>query len=336
MFTHLKKVTTFNGGDDHKTIIQRCKDIAVSTAEHGLTNDFALYKQVLSCLSMNQNFKIVALKDLQKQSSSQYVTIALRHDIDADIVTAILCARAIEEYGLTGSFYPLHTSHYYTIQPSSDSSQIIRHTGLEYLLTALNTSNIEIGLHNDAIGLALDHGIDGASVLKEEITWLRSIGLDIKGTVAHNSAAVYNSECFEIFKSLSVGQREYVEKDGKKIALGILDQHKLGLEYEGNFPIPKKRLDVNLLNQITNITGNPLHTPDWQHSYFINHPVFERNYEYDIWLVGEDLWLLAGDKEVFFPMKTAQMLEALSNIPKGSKVVISIHPIYVSNHTMTI
>lgn len=329
----LMQVATVEGGDDAATITDRCNEISIATGRMGLVNPLDLYAQLLSFLRTNPHVSVVPLGNILDTPAQGKISVALRHDIDADIVTAISCARALANAALPGSFYLLHTAHYYGAVSAvgANGGELTRHSGLKYFLEQLKETGVEIGLHNDALGLAIDHGIDGCQVLRDEIDWLRQQGVEIKSTVAHNSAAIYEAECFEVFRGLAVGGREFFKKNGRIISLQRLDQQELGLEYEANFPRPRPTLDGERLKSLAvKGEGNPLHSPSWLRQYFIDHPIFTREYDYDVWLVGKDLWLLAGRGALRYPLTFDQLAMEMGSLSAGSRVVVSIHPIYVS------
>jgi hypothetical protein len=265
-------------------------------------------------------------------TSSGPARVALRHDIDAELVTGIRCARRLASLGLAGTFFVLHSSHYYARveRDSTGGVKVVRHHGFARLLDELLATGQEVGLHNDALGYAFDHGVEGAALLVADIDWLRERGATVRGTVAHNSAAVYGAECFEIFRGLAAGNRREVIYRERHIPLQVLDPADLSLTYEGNFPKPRARIDPQAMAELQDLSGDPLRRPAWQRLYFGAHPVFERGYEYDLWLIGPDQWLFAGNGEVRFPLNFRAAMQCLETLPEGTRCVVTIHPIYVS------
>ncbi len=79
-----------------------------------------------------------------------------------------------------------------------------------------------------------------AENLEQELRWLRSLGVVVRGTLAHNSAPVYGAENFEIFEGRVLWEREVRCENGRILPLGKLSEKKLDLSYEGAFAIPKK------------------------------------------------------------------------------------------------
>jgi len=316
------------GGDSRAVIEDRCALVAETTAALGILNPYSYYERTIAALSSIPGATIVPLAEI---CSGHGRRIALRHDIDADIVTGIRCARTNAEAGVPASFFVLHTSHYYGRHEQQDAETVfVRHDGFKSLLADLVATGIEVGIHNDALGVIMDHGCDGIAHFRGEIDWLRQQGADIRSGAAHNSAAVYGAENFEIFEGLAVGDRRLLRWRGRTVPLQQLDMAALGLDYEGNHPRLRDRLDPKRLAAITP-TGRSdlLRDPEWQRAYFLEHPVFERGYGYDAWLIGADAWILAGAGETAFPLTLDQLTERLAALPANASIVATIHPIYV-------
>ncbi|MFZ1679381.1 MAG: methyltransferase domain-containing protein, partial [Rhizobiaceae bacterium] len=316
------------GGDSRQVIEHRCALVADTTAELAILNPYSYYEQTVGALRAVPGATFVPLADICTGKGRR---IALRHDIDADIVTGIRCARTLAGAGIPGSFFLLHTSHYYGRHEQRDGEAVfVRHEGFESLLADLVATGAEVGIHNDALGVIMDHGCDGIAHFQGEIDWLRRQGADIRSSVAHNSAAVYGAENFEVFKGLAVGDRKLLRWRGRAVRLQQLDMAALGLEYEGNHPRLRERLDPKRLEAVAPYdNGDLLRDPDWQRAYFLEHPVFERGYDYDAWLIGTDAWVLAGAGEVSYPLSLAELVDTIAALPDDVGIVVSIHPIYV-------
>jgi len=326
----LKKLKTIDAGDDEETIVDRCFEVAKSTEKLGILNSFDYYQLVIDHLCNFEKSEFVSIADIAKPIESGKIAIALRHDVDADIVTAIKCANYLKSKSVAGTFFILHTSHYYgNFQIEEENLTFTRHEGFRTLLSQLRETDAEIGIHNDALGVIFEHGSDGFSAFETELAWLRSQDIKVTGTAAHNSPFVYGAECFEIFEGLAVADRKYIVWRGKMVPLQVLNMKKLGLDYEANHPAIKPVLVDANFKAITTGQGDALRDPDWQKAYFLNHPVFERGYDYDAWLIGNDSWLLAGNGTIHYPLGLNQLLAKLEKMPANSRIVISIHPIYV-------
>jgi Methyltransferase domain len=321
---------TSDGGDTFEIITDRCRLVADTTEKMGILNTFSYYTATIERLKAMANISFVPVGDICAETDSRSKRLALRHDVDADIVTAVRCARFLADQKIPGAFFILHTSHYYGVFNSAKgSSQFTRHSGFRRFLDQLLETGCEIGIHNDALGVIFDHGGNGTKVFVEELAWLRSCGAVVTGSAAHNSATVYGAEGFEIFKGLTAGQRGVAHWRGQSVNLQTLNMTELGLEYEANHPILRKHLDLGKMRNISSAVGDAIRQAEWQRCYFVDHPVFERGYDYDAWLIGEDAWVLAGKGDVRFPVTLDGLVQALDDLPPCSRIVLSIHPIYV-------
>jgi SAM-dependent methyltransferase len=326
----MQSIMTSEGGDDADIITARCKLIADTTAKLGLLNPFSYYSETIEGLARLPNVVFRPIDDICAVPKFDEKHIALRHDVDADIVTAVRCGRFLQEKQIPATFYILHTSHYYgNFMPGEGQVNFVRHSGFSDFLSELNSTGREIGIHNDALGVIFDHGADGVAHFQQELAWMRNQGVNIVGSAAHNSAAVYGAECFEIFKGLSVNNRGVMHWRGKSVPLAHIDMAALGLRYEGNHPVVHDHLDLGKLRRISKIEPDALRQPTWQKTYFVDHPIFERGYDYDAWLVASDTWILAGKGEVHYPLTRQELFESIEKLPFGARIVVSIHPIYV-------
>jgi len=160
----------------------------------------------------------------------------LRHDVDVDIRAALEIARVEAEFGIPATFYILHTAPYYG---SFSGGVFRRNEAMIHVYREIQNLGHEIALHTDPLNLYINYDIDGAQAIREELKWLRDNGIEIRGTVAHNSSSEYGVENFAIFKGRQLrfgepgGPEGYVFQN-KKIPLQVLDEEELGLEYEGN------------------------------------------------------------------------------------------------------
>lgn len=320
-------------GDGYEVIADRCAQAAASATAMDITNSVQYYYDTIDALASLRETQIVPVANIGRKNTAGKRQIALRHDVDADVVTAVDCARYLQKHNLPGSFYILHTSHYYgAFSTLAGRPCFTRHSGFKQFLHDLFETNIEIGIHNDALGVVFDHAANGVAAFVNELQWMREQGVKITGSAAHNSPAVYGAECFEIFNGLSVGDRRVLHWRGKTIPLQTISMNELELEYEANHPIPRRSLDLKSMHNISKGSGDLLRQEKWQKQYFLNHPVFERGYEYDAWLIGNDTWLLAGNDKVLYPLTLGKLSEQLENLPAESRIVISIHPVYVGKN----
>ena len=196
------------------------------------------------------------------------IRVAIRHDIDGDIVSAVAQAEIEKELGIVATWCVLHTAPYYG---SFQGNIFHRNESMAPVYRRIQALGHEIALHTDALMIYQSHGIDGAQGLRTELSWLRDQGLHIYGTVAHNSVTANGAWNYEIFNGRYADPGHYipapldsdppldfakleasdsrrppklskdetdppdwVEFNGQRTPLRILDERELGLEYEAN------------------------------------------------------------------------------------------------------
>lgn len=312
-------------------IVGRCKGTASAYKELGVVSPFSVYKQVVDALAINPGFEVRPMRQLMDPADGEKVIISLRHDLDGDIVTGVRAARYLARKGLPGTFYLLHTSHYYG---AVENNVFCRFAGLESFIAELIATGCELGLHCDPLHLYCTYNINGAQAVKSEIAWLKSLGVKVSGSVAHNSAIVFGAENFEVFQHRSIAGRRSFSYKGKSVPLQVLDEGKLGLTYEGNYPVPPEKLDAGKVSEYLRLsTGDCVRNIEWLHYYFLDNPFFGRGYDVDIWLLACDAWVIAkrGEHaEVLWPVDTSGVLSYLSQLDGGVRVAVCVHPEYIS------
>ncbi len=194
-------------------------------------------------------------------------------------------------------------------------------------------SGCELGLHTDPFWVYTVHNIDGAKAVRQELTWLKSLGVVIRGTVAHNSAPVYGCENYEIFEERVLWQREVRSPTGKILPLGKLSEKELNLTYEGNFAIRKKDIKVeDAVEFCSNVAGTDVRSKAWMRRFLIDNPCCDRAIDYQFWLIGKDKWVAAGKEkrqELFeWEIDIGRLLDLIQNLPENTHSVLVIHPDY--------
>lgn len=314
-------------------IAVRCKQVSQNYQALNWVSPFFVYRKLVDSLAENSGFEVRPLKHLMEPIQGGKVVVSLRHDMDGDIVTGVRAARYLAKKGVPGSFFLLHTSHYYG---ALEKKVFYRFSGLESFVTELLATGVELGLHTDPLSLYCNHHLNGTQAIKTEILWLRSLGVNVSGTVAHNSAPVFGAENFEIFQGRSVGGRKRFLYQGKRWPLQTLNERKLGLFYEGNYPYLPSLLDGHKVNDYFALSTNGcLRKRVWQYYYFIDNPFFRRAYDEDIWLLGNDSWVIASRDATLGKLmfvNTDGLLAYLGEISAEKRIVISVHPEYISQH----
>jgi len=296
-----------------------------------LTNSFWYYKEFVNRLRHMPHVRIVPMVELLQESPEGHLRVALRHDIDADPWSGVRCARFLAEVGVCGSFYLLHTAVYYG---QFVGGCFIRNPRVADWIRRMIVAGCEIGLHNDSLGVYIRHGADGADLLCREIEWLRGQGATVHGTVAHNSGPIYGAENFEIFAEDVLWQRDIFTDNGEKLPLGTLRRSALGLTYEGVFARSREACDIEAAERFfRDRAAASLRSEHWMRRYLLENPAMAYQVDLQCWLVGRDCWVVAGQSQGVpcFEWHTGleKVLELVSRLQKGSRIVFVLHPEYV-------
>ena len=131
---------------------------------------------------LSQADRVVPMRDIALGDTGPRV-IGLRHDVDdnpGSFETALALARWEFERGYSSTYYLLHGSHYW----NADS-----------LVAALEFQELghEVGIHCNALALALRNRRDPGWILDEALGDMRSVGLKVEGTIAHGDAWCYKN-----------------------------------------------------------------------------------------------------------------------------------------------
>jgi hypothetical protein len=299
-------IADFAGREYSEAVRQNAQDF-----QHNLktmSNGMDLYERVILELRDNKRVDFIPLRDIPGRNSEDKITVAIRHDVDISLDGALECARILARYGVPGTFYILHTAYYYGFW--GEDGGFYR--------------NLELV---ERLKRFIVHGA--------ELDWLRTNGINIKSTAAHNSAPVYGAENFEIFKGKSA--RDYfIDKNGIKIPLQVLDESELGLSFEANFPAINKPLSSGRLKAFLNMSGkDSTQSEEWMKIYLTEHPIFTRGYDITCWLNGKDSWIIGSHKtsqdiEYEWDVKTDELLSKFSCQGwNNCKVVFVFHPCYL-------
>jgi hypothetical protein len=156
--------------------------------------------------------------------------LAVRHDVDNEIHSSLRMARWEEERGYRSTYYILHTAPYW-------QDKTLLRSSLEWIAECGH----EIGIHNDAITVALETGRDPADILTEAIDELRSYGHTIRSTVAHGNrlchiARYVNDEMFSSCSRPDHGSPgRTLEHGGHRLSLLPVSPSTFGLDFDANW-----------------------------------------------------------------------------------------------------
>lgn len=302
----------------------------VETNYQELTNPFKEYCRLIDRLYDMPRVKLLPLYEFAQAQDDQTTVIGLRHDIDADPITAIRMARYLARFGICGSFYLLHTALYYG---KYDQNIFIRNPEIARWVKAMIVAGCEIGLHNDALGVYTNHGLDGALALERELAYLRSLGAVIRGTVGHNSIPMYGAENAEIFRNRKLWKRTANAPGLVLDRLGALDEEALNLSYEGTFSKAKKDCNPHEAEAFArNLDNASIRSESWMRSYLIENPSLEWEPDVQIWVIGRDEWVIGGkqgEKTIWeWQVTLDSMLQTIEQFPLGLKCLLVLHPEY--------
>ena len=301
------------------------RQVAINYAS--FTNPFHHYEQLIDMLAGQSRVSLVPCYELDAAKSSG-VSVALRHDIDADPVSAVRMARRLARDGICGSFYLLHTALYYG---RFFGTLFVRHRELRPWVEQMLVAGCELGMHNDALGAHQNLGVDGPAALLQEINWLRSLGATIRGTAGHNSAPVYGAENAEVFRGRVLWSAD--EYPRSTLPLGVIDEPANGLEYEATFARPRRSPDHGAAAAFAaDRAGADIRSPQWMKTYLTNNPCLEWGVDLQIWVVGQGHWVAGGriGGEPYFRdrLSLADLPSVLADLPASSKCLFVLHPEY--------
>jgi hypothetical protein len=129
---------------------------------------YAEYERFLDRLA---GHAVVPLRELARGAGD----LALRHDVDARLDSALRLARLEHDRGLRATYFVLHTAPYW-----NDADLVPQVRRLQQL-------GHEIGFHNDLVTVERVHGGDARAALEDVLARLRGAGIEVVGAAAHGS-----------------------------------------------------------------------------------------------------------------------------------------------------
>ena len=306
-------------------------DAKTLVGQLGLTNSFDYYRRFVEWLAAARACDVRRMRDLMTPAHDNRAVVGLRHDMDTEPYSSVEVARALNAAGLTGSFYVLHTANYY----GTWTDGVFRRTDeiAPMLRQIQDDFDCEVGLHNDALWVYQQNGVDGAQAVTAELAWLRSEGLAISGTAAHNSAPLYGAENFEVWRGRAAFNRRTLAFEDRLIPLQSLDEGALGLEYEANYPTPARRDSPRLREYLAGSPADAVRNREWMRTYLLENPHTRWGAHYNIWLIGADRWVIAGRRwfrsQFVWDATLLDVQRFLERLTPPCRVVLHIHPVYV-------
>ena len=165
----------------------------------------------------------------------------VRHDVDHDLENAVKFAEWEAERGIRATYYVLHGDWYWGGPEASEPSAMTLKA-----LDRIASLGHEIGLHNNAITLALKTGRDPFEILDRDLTALRRHGFTVTGSVAHGDRLCHqvgyiNNEIFSECIRPATHQPDRIlvapppDGTGRPLQLAQRPMADFGLDYEANF-----------------------------------------------------------------------------------------------------
>jgi hypothetical protein len=284
------------------------------------THNLVEYEKFLKDLVSTGRYLFVTQNELEKTTSSDKVIISIRHDIDNHINTAMKFAYREQKYGVRATYYLLHTADYYG--KTKQNSFVRNEKSIFFFKKLQNGFGHELGFHNDLVTLQVVYGIDPKAYLKQELKWLRSNGIIIRGTCTHGSSYCYIYHYLNTYfwrSSPNFGHNfynyEYIYKAGAIVHMQNTEQSNI------NF----SEIGYNYQEHSSDPEG--LLLPEIKGMEIIKDDRVNYNLEYDGDYIHtdynfSDVKILPGGKRWHMSM------EDFNKIPAGKKVIILIHPLF--------
>lgn len=298
-----------------------------------LTNDLPYFEDVVSTIKGMENIRPGTMEELALGSHG--VNLAIRADVDMDVAAALEMARIAGERRFPVSFYLTHTAAYYG---SFVEGTFQRNERNASLYVALQRAGAEVALHTDPYAVYLQQRVDGAAAVRAELAWLREIGLNIRGTSAHNAAPLYGVENFEIFQGRTIRSEKFLLRNYRFLPLGVLNERELGLSYEAGKAVPAGA-GASAEKREAYLKGFPqcdfIRDDHWFRTYILDNPYCSWGYSYNIWVIGRDSWVISGTKadgtkRFQFKVGWDAVAEFLRELGENETCMMVVHPIYMS------
>jgi hypothetical protein len=241
IFSPWPKVATNNISFRQDTSIEFRKRNVSTAAEPDTNFTYEKYAAFLNKVSDTSKYVVLPLNDFRKTLNSKKIVIGLRHDVDNDLDIAYRFSETESNLGFRSTYFILHTAPYYL--ENSNNMSVHSSRILPTLKTMQNDRHFEIGWHNDLVTLQAVYDINPVEFLHNELSWLRTNGINIYGSASHGSPYCYtylylNFYFFKECESPVVGQfvnNISLPLNSGKTAMLKGDFSDFNLEYEAYF-----------------------------------------------------------------------------------------------------
>jgi hypothetical protein len=178
--------------------------------------------------------RVVSLRQAWEGQSAPDA-LQMRHDVDGYTPRAWETAQAFAEWeherGYTSSYYLLHTAAYWGSEGFTEAVQRLEILGHE------------VGLHNDALGYALEWGGNPREILKGALRELRATGARVTSVVAHGNPHCERLQCSndELFIECRRPTFGSPRRSVRDISLRPTTLEKYRLDFEGARTLARER-----------------------------------------------------------------------------------------------
>ncbi|HAG17292.1 MAG TPA: hypothetical protein DCG69_12340 [Bacteroidales bacterium] len=203
--------------------------------DHRAVFTYAHYEKLLQVLS-NEKFVVLPLQNFKDSINDEKVLIGMRHDVDCHPFKALEMAKMEHNYGIRASYFFLSSAAY---TGKFNANKFERNLCMKAIYLEIQNLGNEIGIHNDLISIMIEHNADPFVFNKEELTYFKSIGINIVGTAAHGSAISSKTvKNYQIFSNFA--QQNIIEYNSRYYFIGTHSLAEYGYLYEAYF-IPFNR-----------------------------------------------------------------------------------------------
>ncbi|MFA7230399.1 MAG: glycoside hydrolase family 20 zincin-like fold domain-containing protein [Victivallaceae bacterium] len=186
------------------------------------------YKKLLSELS-KPKYKVLPLREFNKDNSSDKVLVALRHDSDSHPLKALKMAEIEKTMGIKSTYFLLHSAKYYG---KVKDGVIIRNEAIDELAQKLYNMGFEVGIHRDLFNMMWNYQFEPRAFMKAEIAYYKNIGIPVTGSAAHGDMTTINRKLNEMWIYSEFGKKGLSTVNGISYPYGEHKATEFGVDYE--------------------------------------------------------------------------------------------------------
>jgi hypothetical protein len=183
----IKAVTEKSNSRQDTVFEQRKKKVSSEEPDTNFT--YEKYAAFLNKISDTSKYLVLPINEFRNTFNSNKIIIGLRHDVDIDLNIAFQFSETESKLGFRSTYYILHTAPYYLA--NATNMAIHSENIIPVLKKMQNERHFEIGWHNDLVTLQAVYNINPVTFLSNELSWLRSNGINIYGSASHGSNYCY-------------------------------------------------------------------------------------------------------------------------------------------------